>query len=118
MTRDDERPGTLGEWAASDEPAVRPGAEVLRGAAARAASRALLEEAAADDAASRALVERSRPGRPPLEEGGVGPSPTWRYRVPRSLDQRMRAQAAAEHRDLSEVLRSAAAEYLEAHAAG
>lgn len=117
MTTSDEHCHDDAAWAASDERSVRSDAVVLRGEAARAASRAVLEEAAQDDGPSRALLARARAGRPALEDGQVGPSPTWRYRVPRSLDRRMRAQAAAEHRDLSDVLRSAANDYLSAHEA-
>jgi len=40
----------------------------------------------------------------------------WKVRATRALDEAMRARAAAEGRNLSELLRTAAAEYLDAHA--
>lgn len=56
---------------------------------------------------------RSRRGRPTLERNRPsGPSPLWQVRAPRSLDDALRARAAAEGRSFSEVLRDAAREYL------
>jgi hypothetical protein len=118
MTDDQRHVDELAAWAESDEPTVRPGATVLRGEAARAAARALLEEATADDPAGRELVERVR-GRgrprlnPSLDTGQSGP--LWNIRMTVDIDAAMRAQAKSEGRPLSEVVRQAAAEYLAAH---
>lgn len=57
----------LAAWAESDEPLIRPGATILRGEAARAASHALLEAATEDDAEGRELVRTATKGRPTLD---------------------------------------------------
>ena len=57
---------------------------------------------------------RPRPGRPSLDAGAVGHSPRVEVRVPAVLRDRVRERAAAEGRNLSDVLRG----LLEAYAAG
>lgn len=108
----------LSEWAESDEPTVRPGAKILRGEDARAASRALLEAATEDDPEGRALVRGAATGRPSLDSAApAGTSPLWQVRAPKSLDVALRELAKAEGRSFSEVLRAAATEYLATHRA-
>lgn len=120
MTSDktsNESTAALMAWAESDAPQARPSERTLRGQDARAAARAQLLAAAGDDPEQLALIRRASTGRPPLEETDEpGPSPMWKVRAPRALDEALRARAEAEGRNLSEVLRSAAAEYLKAHA--
>ena len=117
---DDERYTELAAWAESDAPTVRPGARIHRGSAALTAGRALLEDAASDDPASLALLQRAGAGRPPLDrtDAGAGPSPVWNLRAPRALDTAMRDLARAQGRQLRDVLRDAAEEYVAAHRAG
>jgi Ribbon-helix-helix protein, copG family len=108
----------LAAWAASDAPTVRPDATIYRGDAARAASRALLEEATEDDAAGRELLRTATRGRPTLDpHAPTGESPLWQVRAPKSLDQALRDLAKSEGRSFSEVVRTAAAEYLATHRA-
>jgi hypothetical protein len=107
----------LAAWAESDAPQVRPGAVVRRGQAARDAAAAILG-AAAEDAADVAVIERARGGRPSLAaDAPKGTSPLWQVRAPEGLDAALRAQAEAEGRSFSEVLRDAAREYLAHRAA-
>ena len=116
MSDDQRHVDELAAWAESDEPTVRPGAKILRGDAAVAAARALLEDASADDPAGRELVDRVRGrGRPRLNPDSGQPTPVWNVRMTVDIDAAMRAQARREGRPLSEVIRSAAAEYLAAH---
>lgn len=105
----------LAAWAESDAPTIRPDAAVRRGTdTSREAARALLAAAAADDPSDAALLERAG-GRPSLD-ATPGPSPMWKVRAPKHLDEQVRALAAAEGRSVSEVLRDAASEYLTRHA--
>lgn len=118
MSNNQRRVDELAAWAESDEPTVRPGATVLRGDAAQAAARALMQDATADDPSGRDMVARiARRGRPrlnpDLDPGQAGP--LWNIRMPIDLDTAMRAQASTEGRPLSEVVRQAAAEYLATH---
>ena len=112
-----DRYDDLAAWAESDEPAIRPDAVVHRGEAARDASRALLEAVTEDDPAGRETLRRAARGRPALDPATSGASPLWQVRAPASLDQALRAQATAEGRTLSEVLRDAATAYLTEHRA-
>ena len=57
---------------------------------------------------------RPRPGRPSLDATAEGPSPRVEVRVPAALRDRVRKRAAAEGRNVSDVLR----ELLEAYASG
>ena len=57
---------------------------------------------------------RPRPGRPSLDATAEGSSPRVEVRVPAALRDRVRKRAAAEGRNLSDVLR----ELLEAYASG
>jgi hypothetical protein len=113
MTKYDE----LARWAESDAPDIRADAVVRRGTPENhAAVRAMLEDAA-ESPAEVALLERSSGGRPSLHAGEPdGKSPQWQIRAPKDLDAAFRAQADAEGRSFSEVLRDAAAEYLAKHA--
>lgn len=120
MAVDDEHTVELTTWAASDAPSVRPHAHLLRGEDARAASRALLDDAADGDAESQALLQRAGRGRPPVDPADVGrgASPRWTLRAPRALDAAVRSIAAQQGRQPRDVIRDAAAEYVERHAAG
>jgi len=104
-------------WAArieGDDRPARPTGKGLSGAAARRYAITALEDAA-ETTEEKNLV-RSLGGRPTLDPTGT-PSAAWRLRVPSSLDEQFRAQAVAEGRTFSEVLRSAAEEYMTTHAA-
>jgi len=57
---------------------------------------------------------RPRPGRPSLDSTAEGHSPRVEVRVPKALRDRVRQRAAAEGRNVSDVLR----ELLEAYASG
>ena len=57
---------------------------------------------------------RPRPGRPSLDAMAEGHSPRVEVRVPEALRDRVRVRAAAEGRNVSDVLR----ELLEAYASG
>lgn len=119
QTPDDE----TSRWAESDA-AVEA---VLRARAAagprsgtgdsRAAVAALLELATADDTEGRALVRRAggRPTLDPHDPSDAGPSPVWNVRAPRSLDNALRDLAAREGLKFADVLRQAAAEYVDRH---
>lgn len=105
----------LAAWAESDAPTLHPGAVVHRGDAARAASRALLEDAAETDD-EREAIERAKGGRPrldPTAKPGKN-SPMWNVRAPETLDADARARAAAEGKDLSALVRDAVQAYLAA----
>jgi len=107
----------LAAWAESDEAIgpLGPNAVVHRGETARAASRALLEDAAETDD-EREAVERAKGGRPRLDPT-VKPgknSPMWNIRVPETLDGAARARAAAEGKHLSTLIRDAVQAYLAA----
>jgi hypothetical protein len=102
-------------WAESDAPTVRTTGKTQRGEDARAAARALLVAAAGDDPEQLALIRHISAGRPTLDESGEV-STMWKVRATRALDEAMRARAAAEGRNLSELLRTAATEYLSKHA--
>jgi hypothetical protein len=107
----------LAAWANSDAPTVRPDAAVLRGDAARQASLALLLEATEDSPEQHETVRRAA-GRPALGgSSAAGPSPLWSIRVPPDLDRAFRQLADRQGRDLSELVRQAAAAYLAAQAA-
>ena len=101
-------------WAESDERAIRPDAKTQRGTEeTRAATRAMLTEAAADDPESAELLARSAGGRPSL--GGTrsaGASPMWKVRAPAELDAAARQRAEAEGRRLSDLVRAAVTDYL------
>lgn len=101
-------------WAESDEPAVRPDAKAQRGTdESRAATRAMLTEAAADDPESAELLARVAGGRPSL--GGTSPagtSPMWKVRAPADLDAAARQRAETEGRKLSDLVREAVTNYL------
>lgn len=58
---------------------------------------------------------RNLGGRPTLDPAGAA-SVAWRLRVPSSLDERFRARVESEGRSFSDVLRTAAEEYLAADA--
>lgn len=117
MSEKQDRAAALAAWAESDEPTIRPGAVVERGEAARESARALLAQFAGDDPQVAEAIERSAPGRPTLAaDGPAGTSPLWQVRAPQSLDNALRERAKAEGRSFSDVLRTAAAEYLAAHA--
>lgn len=104
-------------WAESDVPEIRDDAAIRHGTdESRAQIRALLEEAAETQTERQKI--RDLGGRPPLDPQGEGESPTWSLRAPRVLDRELREQAEREGRKLSEVLRSAAREYLDTHRAG
>lgn len=110
----------LADWAESDEAAIRPRDKVERGTPeGHARVRAMLYDATEDDPQGRALVERvARMGRPTLDPDAPGAhSPQWQVRAPRPLDTAMRAQAKAEGRSLSAVVRDAASQYLATHKA-
>lgn len=103
----------LSAWAESDGFTIPDSAQV--------------EWSSPDDEAGRSLVESivgadeleqivPRGGRPSLGgQAGTGPSPKRQVRLPRDLDDRLVARAADEHRDLSEIMRDAIAEYLTPH---
>jgi hypothetical protein len=115
MSEKQDRAAALVAWAESDEPTIRPDAVVERGEAARESARALLEQFADDPQVAEALA-RSAPGRPTLDAGGpAGTSPLWQVRAPQSLDNALRERAKVEGRSFSDVLRTAATEYLAAH---
>jgi phage-related baseplate assembly protein len=105
----------LMKWAESDAPTVRTSDKTQRGEDARAAARALLVAAAGDDSEQLALIRHVSVGRPTLDESGRV-STMWKVRATPALDEAMRARAVAEGRNLSELLRTAAAEYLAKHA--
>ena len=110
----------LADWAESDEATIGPGDKVERGTPeAHARVRVMLYEATEDDPQGRALVEKvARMGRPTLDPDAPGAhSPQWQVRAPRSLDTAMRAQARAEGRTLSDIVRDAATQYLATHKA-
>lgn len=109
----------LAAWAESYTPTLDPTNPPLRGADAAAAGRAMLEAATEDDPAAREQVRRAaRGGRPSLDPQTPGQvSPQWQVRAPRSLDTAMRAQAKAEGRSLSDLVRDAANQYLATHKA-
>ena len=101
-------------WAESDERTIRPGAKAQRGTEeTRAATRAMLTEAAADDPESAELLARVAGGRPSL--GGTSPagaSPMWKVRAPADLDAAARQRAEAEGRSFSDLVRDAVTSYL------
>lgn len=103
-------------WAESDAPQIREDAEVRHGTTqSHAAIRALLEDAADTDQEKQQI--RDLGGRPGLDPQGKGASPMWNLRAPQALDTELRQQAEREGRKLSEVLRSAARQYLDTHRA-
>jgi len=71
----------------------------------------LLDAAATPE--ERELI-RNVGGRPTLDPAGSA-SVSWRLRVPKTLDQEFQAVVEAEGRSFSDVLRTAAAEYVSAH---
>ena len=101
-------------WAESDERAIHDDAKVQRGTEeSRAATRAMLTEATADDPASAELLARATGGRPSL--GGTSPtgaSPMWKVRAPADLDAAARQRAQDEGRRLSDLVREAVTNYL------
>jgi hypothetical protein len=120
MTAEEDHEAALSAWAESDAPQVHPGATMHRGEDARATARTLLEDAIEGDPAGGELVSTPRGrGRPRLnpELGPDERQPTWNVRMPLELDTAMRARAKVEGRPLSEVIRQAATEYLDAHQA-
>ena len=108
----------LAEWASSDAPTIAPDAIVRQGTpTSRAATAALLLEAAETPAEVEEIERASMGGRPSLDASGpAGVSPLWQIRAPQALDAAMRARAAAEGRTFSELLRDAASQYLTTHA--
>lgn len=106
----------LAEWAESDEPTIRPGAAMHRGTPERHAAMLALLEAAAETPGEKALIDRARRGRPPLDPRATPgtTSPMWRVRAPEALNAAARARAASEGRDLSALVRDAVQAYLAA----
>lgn len=106
----------LARWAESDEPQIRPDAVIEKATdEGRAEVLRMLQEAA-DTPAEQEAVKAAAGGRPRLGAADEY-TPTWRVRVPVSLDRALRARAAKEHRPYSELIREAADEYLRAHPA-
>jgi len=118
MENDTEKYEALAAWAESDAPTIRPGAVIRHGSPElHAEMAAMLAEVVADDPESAAALERVTGGRPTLAAGApAGDSPAWRVRVPRTLDEAVRARAAAEGRKISAVVREAVEEYMARHA--
>lgn len=65
----------------------------------------------------RALLERAGGGRPPLDPNATPGqhSPVRQVRLPADLNDQLTVRAAAEHRQPSDVIRSALVDYLAAH---
>ncbi|GAB3868579.1 hypothetical protein GCM10028801_44750 [Nocardioides maradonensis] len=105
------------EWAdqfGSEDYELPAGARAVRGTPeGHEAMRAMLLEAA--ETPEEQEVLRNLGGRPTLAADG-GPSVPWRLRVPKSLDAQFGAVVEHEGRSFSEVMRSAAEEYIKAHA--
>jgi hypothetical protein len=106
---------SLTEWADGD---VRPSpdrSEVLRGAAAAAHGRGVLEAALGDGD----VVERAMGGRPPLDPAARPGehAPVRQVRLPASMNAELDQRAAAEGRRPSEIIRAALAAYLNDHRA-
>lgn len=102
--RTEEDYAQAAEWA-EDDMALKPASTTaLRGPAAAAHGRELLE--------------RATGGRPPLDPAAAPGqhSPVRQVRLPADLNDQLTAVAAAEHRRPSDVIRSALAEYLAGHA--
>jgi len=84
-------------------------AQAFEGAGAQRATRALLEEIVGAKELDRAIGR----GRPTLAGVGKrGESPKIQVRLPRDLDEALKARAAIEHRKPSELAREAIALYL------
>lgn len=101
---DTDRDQALAEWAASEAAEIRaddPG--VLRGDAARAASRALLERAGA----GRPALDPNQP------KGAV--SPRRQVRLPDQLNAKVDAIARQQNRTPSAVMRDAIEAYVNTH---
>ncbi|MEV4266230.1 hypothetical protein [Kribbella sp. NPDC049584] len=91
------------EWAEHDMKLPEQSKSALRGDAAAAFG--------------KDLIERSRGGRPSIDpDAGPGEaSPVRQVRLPRAVDHDLVAFAEQNHRNLSEVMREAIVEYLTAH---
>lgn len=103
----------LAEWAERDMVLAAHSSTALRGAAAAAAERAMLEDALGGPEA----VDRAQGGRPPLNPTApIGEhSPKRQVRLPVDLDARLTALAQAQDRRASDVMRDALTAYLDAH---
>lgn len=100
----------LSAWAESDAFEIPTSAEILVGADAEHEARATIEDLVGAERLDRAI---NRGGRPSLDgRSGSGPSPKRQVRLPRDVDDRLMARAAAEHREVSELLREAIITYL------
>lgn len=90
-------------WAEHDMIVKRGAASTLRGAAAAAEG--------------RELIERSQGGRPSIDPAAAPgqESPVRQVRLPRALDEGLEALAESQHRTASEIMRDAISDYLAAH---
>ncbi|MDO5618806.1 ribbon-helix-helix protein, CopG family [Kocuria sp.] len=99
----------LADQAERGQLSTKPGT-IRRGSAAAAEARKALLEAA--DAATIEELSAIPLGRPTLRSTKPGPSPILQVRVPQDLKDRVAAIAQREHRNESEIVREALANWV------